>query len=236
MAVPKVKELEELLLVTLAGEAMLGKALLFARVAHHSRYYKVTPKDLQVAWPAQLERAYQRLVEQQSIEVVRHAGLQQSLLKATGRSIQLPDAVRITDNGRKKLQSVDLFGDNEKLGKLTTPVGLETMVGHLLQKAGFTEVSVVGKSGDGGVDVSAEFAHPIWGGKYLIQCKHWQGKLPPTQVREFYGRICADNVTKGILICLGGFSNEAHRFAEPLKFRLTLMDAGELRILGRTYF
>lgn len=93
------------------------------------------------------------------------------------------------------------------------PAGFERLAQRLLREAGFTQVTVTGQSGDGGIDGFGTLqVNPLVSFKVLFQCKRYAKSVAPTQVRDFRGAM-AGRADKGIIITTGTFSAEARREA-----------------------
>ena len=93
------------------------------------------------------------------------------------------------------------------------PAGFERLSQRILREAGFTQVVVTGKSGDGGIDGAGTLqVNPLVSFKVLFQCKRYSSSVVPSQVRDFRGAM-AGRADKGILITTGSFTAEARREA-----------------------
>lgn len=93
------------------------------------------------------------------------------------------------------------------------PNGFERLSQRVLREAGFTQVIVTGKSGDGGIDgVGTLQVNPLVSFKVLFQCKRYSNTVSPSQVRDFRGAM-AGRADKGIIITTGSFTAEARREA-----------------------
>lgn len=98
------------------------------------------------------------------------------------------------------------------LVKLPAP-GFERLSQRLLREAGFVQVVVTGRSGDGGIDGYGTLqVNPLVSFKVLFQCKKYKGSVSPSQVRDFRGAM-AGRADKGIIITTGTFTAEARREA-----------------------
>lgn len=91
----------------------------------------------------------------------------------------------------------------------------EKLISNLLKKMGF-EVEVTPSSGDGGVDVIANYSNPIFKGKYLVQCKHWNQQVGQPEIRDLYGTVMHDKAIKGILVTTSTFTDQALSFANDV--------------------
>lgn len=94
-----------------------------------------------------------------------------------------------------------------------SPAGFERLSQRLLREAGFVQVSVTGRSGDGGIDRYGTLqVNPLVSFKVLFQCKRYAGSVSPSQVRDFRGAM-SGRADKGIIITTGTFTAEARREA-----------------------
>jgi restriction system protein len=93
------------------------------------------------------------------------------------------------------------------------PDGFERLCQRLLREAGFVQVSVTGRSGDGGIDGFGTLqVNPFVSFKILFQCKRYTGSVSPIQVRDFRGAM-QGRADKGIILTTGTFTAEAAREA-----------------------
>jgi restriction system protein len=84
---------------------------------------------------------------------------------------------------------------------------------RLLRESGFQEVSVTGRSGDGGIDgIGILQVNPLVSFKVLFQCKKYSGSVSPSQVRDFRGAMTG-RADKGIILTTGSFTAEARKEA-----------------------
>ena len=93
------------------------------------------------------------------------------------------------------------------------PPGFERFCQRLLRESGFQEVTVTGRSGDGGIDgVGILQVNPLVSFKVLFQCKRYSGPVTPSQVRDFRGAMMG-RADKGIIMTTGSFTADAKREA-----------------------
>jgi restriction system protein len=93
------------------------------------------------------------------------------------------------------------------------PSGFERFCQRLLRESGFQEVTVTGRSGDGGIDgIGILQVNPLVSFKVLFQCKRYQGAVTPSQVRDFRGAM-QGRADKGIIVTTGGFTSDAKKEA-----------------------
>lgn len=91
--------------------------------------------------------------------------------------------------------------------------GFERLAQRVLREAGFTQVVVTGKSGDGGIDGYGTLEiNPLVTFRVLFQCKRYTRSVAPSHVRDFRGAM-AGRADKGIIITTGTFTAEARREA-----------------------
>ena len=91
--------------------------------------------------------------------------------------------------------------------------GFERLCQWVLREAGFTQVVVTGRSGDGGIDGYGTLAvNPLVSFKVLFQCKRFSKSVSPSHVRDFRGGM-AGRADKGIILTTGSFTAEARREA-----------------------
>lgn len=90
-----------------------------------------------------------------------------------------------------------------------TPSGFERLCQRILREAGFQQVKVTGRSGDGGIDgVGVLQVNPFVSFKVLFQAKRYQGSVGPGQVRDFRGAMMG-RADKGMIVTTGTFSADA---------------------------
>jgi restriction system protein len=102
----------------------------------------------------------------------------------------------------------------ELLRELPAP-GFERFCQRLLRESGFEEVTVTGRSGDGGIDgIGILQVNSLVSFRVLFQCKKYGGSnsVTPSQVRDFRGAMTG-RADKGIILTTGSFTSEAKREA-----------------------
>ncbi|MBE9239541.1 restriction endonuclease [Synechocystis salina] len=94
-----------------------------------------------------------------------------------------------------------------------SPSGFEHLCKQFLREAGFQEVEVTGKTGDGGIDGKGILQiNPLLSIPVLFQCKRYAGSVGAPQIRDFRGAMMG-RADKGILITTGSFTKEVEREA-----------------------
>jgi len=126
------------------------------------------------------------------------------------------------DKGRAAIMDIEKLDGYE----------FEKLICSLLSKMGFF-VEQTALSGDGGVDIIADYNQPILKGRYLIQCKRWSNTIGEPIVRDLFGTVLAQKANKGIIITNSFFSEKAREFAEGKN--IELIDGNELNHLLRKY-
>lgn len=91
--------------------------------------------------------------------------------------------------------------------------GFERLCQRLLRESGFQNVTVTGRSADGGLDGNGVVeVNAFVSFRVLFQCKRYSGAVNPAQVRDFRGAM-AGRADKGIILTTGTFTAEARREA-----------------------
>ena len=91
--------------------------------------------------------------------------------------------------------------------------GFERLCQRLLREAGFQEVKVTGKTGDGGIDGYGILeVNPLVSFNVLFQCKRYKGSVSASQIRDFRGAM-QGRADKGIVLTTGSFTSEAKKEA-----------------------
>ena len=103
------------------------------------------------------------------------------------------------------------------------PSGFERLTQRLLRESGFQQVTVTGKSGDGGIDgIGTLKVNPFVSFNVLFQCTRYQGAVTPSQVRDFRGAM-QGRADKGLIFTTGTFTLDAKKEARrdgvpPIEF------------------
>jgi restriction system protein len=93
-----------------------------------------------------------------------------------------------------------------------SPEGFERLAQRLLREAGFVNVTVLGKSGDGGIDGVGVYRLSLVSFPVYFQCKRYKGPVTAGTVRDFRGAMSGRG-EKGLLITTGSFTKDAHNEA-----------------------
>ncbi len=93
------------------------------------------------------------------------------------------------------------------------PEGFERFCQRILRESGFEQVTVTGRTGDGGIDgIGLLQVNPLVSFKVLFQCKRYFAAVTPAQVRDFRGAMMG-RADKGIILTTGTFTTEAKKEA-----------------------
>jgi restriction system protein len=107
-------------------------------------------------------------------------------------------------------ESDELDWQDQLLRRLVslTPEGFERLAQRLLREAGFVNVDVLGRSGDGGIDGVGVYRLSLVSFPVFFQCKRYKGSVGSREIRDFRGAM-AGRGEKGLLITTGRFTPEA---------------------------
>ena len=135
---------------------------------------------------------------------------------AKGESAKADDAATGEDGTTKEqaeAAGLDYAADlSEKLMALP-PGGFERFCQRLLRESGFQQVTVTGRSGDGGIDgIGLLQVNALVSFKVLFQCKRYRGAVGPGHVRDFRGAMMG-RADKGIILTTGSFTSDARKEA-----------------------
>jgi restriction system protein len=110
-------------------------------------------------------------------------------------------------------QAIDYRSEVLNILRQLPPPGFERLCQNLLRESGFQQVTVTGKSGDGGIDgIGILQVNPFVSFNVLFQCKRYAGAVTPSQIRDFRGAMVG-RADKGLVITTGTFTVEAKREA-----------------------
>jgi restriction system protein len=97
--------------------------------------------------------------------------------------------------------------------KQMKPDSFEKLCQRFLREAGFQQVEITGRSGDGGIDGRGLLQiNPLMSIHVLFQCKRYKGSVGSEAIRNFRGAMTG-RTDKGIFITTGTFTAEAQREA-----------------------
>jgi len=88
------------------------------------------------------------------------------------------------------------------------PDAFERLAQRVFREAGFRNVEVTGRSGDGGIDGIGDYRISLVGFPIYFQCKRYKGSVRASTVRDSRGAMSGRG-EKGLLITTGTFTQEA---------------------------
>ena len=93
-----------------------------------------------------------------------------------------------------------------------SPGAFERLAQRVLREADFRDVTVLGKSGDGGIDGVGDLRISLVSFPVYFQCKRYKNAVGAGEVRDFRGAM-AGRGEKGLLITTSTFTREARQEA-----------------------
>jgi restriction system protein len=131
------------------------------------------------------------------------------------------DSLRKERRERRRSQVMDVEGEDDEgeaevswkdqlIARLLElpPDGFERLAQRILREAGFVNVAVMGRSGDGGIDGMGTYRLSLVSFPVYFQCKRYKGTVSSGTVRDFRGAM-AGRGEKGLLITTGSFTRDA---------------------------
>ena len=93
------------------------------------------------------------------------------------------------------------------------PSAFERLFQRVLREDGFYQVDVIGRSGDGGIDVEGIIRiRGFLSFRMLVQCKRYKGPVGAGEVRNFRGAMTG-RTDRGLIVTTGYFTQAAKREA-----------------------
>lgn len=105
-----------------------------------------------------------------------------------------------------------------------SPADFERFVALWLEKNGYREVEVVGKSGDYGADVLATNPSRV---RVAVQCKRYQGSTGIRATQEVLGACSYYDCGRGMVFTTGHFTHQAIEFARKSRISLYAWDGNK---------
>ena len=119
-----------------------------------------------------------------------------------------------------------------------SPAAFEKLVVDVLVAMGYggsaQEASVVGRSGDGGIDGIIK-QDPLGLETVYVQAKRWTGSVGSPEIMKFSGGLTKRHATRGIFITSSCFSRDAREYVESLPQKIVLIDGKRLAELMIAY-
>jgi restriction system protein len=157
-------------------------------------------------------RSLDTLTDSQARQIYREAA---ELVRTRGKNAVTPNA-QTSDEQVAPPNETALVNYREAVAarlQALPAAGFERFCQRLLRESGFEEVTVTGRSGDGGIDgIGILQVNPLVSFKVLFQCKRYSGSVSPSQVRDFRGAMMG-RADKGIIITTGSFTSDARKEA-----------------------
>lgn len=152
-------------------------------------------------------RSLGKISAEETHRIIREVSEQAKPVDNGARTVSEPgdsDGVQAVTNYRDELTWL--------LQSLPAP-GFERFCQRLLRESGFQEVTITGRSGDGGIDgIGILQVNALVSFKVLFQCKKYAGSVTPSHVRDFRGAMTG-RADKGIIITTGSFTSDARKEA-----------------------
>jgi restriction system protein len=116
--------------------------------------------------------------------------------------------------------------------KSVDPIRFENLVVELLVKMGYggsfkEAASVVGKSGDAGIDGIIK-EDKLGLDVIYVQAKKWEGVVGRPEIQKFAGALMGQKAKKGIFITTSGFTADAKNYVESIDAKIILIDGTRL--------
>jgi HJR/Mrr/RecB family endonuclease len=106
------------------------------------------------------------------------------------------------------------------------PSAFENFLRVVMERSGFTQVTVTGKTGDGGIDLNgyADEANDFFAGTHVqVQAKRWRHAVGSIELNQFRGAL--STTAKGIFVTTSHFTRSAvSESRHPTKPCITLID------------
>jgi hypothetical protein len=116
---------------------------------------------------------------------------------------------------------------------LLHPTAFENFLEVVMKHTGFIQITVTGKSGDGGIDLNAyvEETNEFFAGTHVqVQAKRWRHAVGSIELNHFRGAL--STTAKGVFVTTSHFTRAALTEARhPTKPCITLMDGTRLASL-----
>jgi hypothetical protein len=136
------------------------------------------------------------------------------------------------------IEQVDSFPGSDELANSPTlevvrsrllslePAGFERFLRVVMEHSGFKEVTVTGKTGDGGIDLNGfvDETNDFFAGTHVqAQAKRWRHSVGSIEINHFRGAL--SSTAKGVFITTSHYTAAAAKEARlPVKQSITLID------------
>lgn len=157
-----------------------------------------------------------QLSDQEIENIIRQVQHETASKRALNKGVRADQKEESEDEIAPQVKSAARTDHREELTNILyslSPEGFERLCQRLLREAGYQEVTVTGRSGDGGIDGKGILqVSPLVSFKVLFQCKRYQGTVGASQIRDFQGAM-RGRADKGIFLTTGNFSSDARKEA-----------------------
>ena len=158
-------------------------------------------------------RAVSHLTHQEALTLFKNVHAQFQVDRDVEEAPEVEEVETAPPQDAASLPSINYRQQLLEILRALPPSGFERFCQRLLRESGFQEVTISGRSGDGGIDgLGILQVSPLVSFKVLFQCKCYSGPVNPSQVRDFRGAM-QGRADKGIIITTGAFSSEAKKEA-----------------------
>ena len=144
---------------------------------------------------------------------------QREIVKAVAkmRNAKTPEKVKLSEDDKDDqvyineiAWRVELLKEIKKI----SPSGFERLSQRILRELGFNNVTITGRTGDGGIDGFGQLTiGSVITFKIAFQCKRYDGSVPVDKIRDFRGSF-EGRAQKGLLITTGSFSAQGKQEAQ----------------------
>ena len=98
----------------------------------------------------------------------------------------------------------------------------ERKVALVLARCGYKDVEITPATNDGGIDI---YMRDEQNNLIAVQCKRYTNPVGIGEIRDFYGALTKNKISKGIFVCSGGFTSGAAKFCSEVNIqKLELTD------------
>ena len=158
-------------------------------------------------------RALPHLTHQEALDVFKEVHAQFHVDRGRDDAPEVEEAEAAPSQDAASPTSVNYREQVLEILRGLPPSGFQRFCQRLLRESGFQEVTISGRSGDGGIDgLGILQVSPLVSFKVLFQCKRYAGAVTPSQVRDFRGAM-QGRADKGIIITTAAFTSEARKEA-----------------------
>jgi restriction system protein len=143
-------------------------------------------------------------------------------------SKELPDkpAIELIEEGIQ-VEKLVLIDDIIQSLKNVSPARFEWICLDVLERLGYGKGEVVGRSGDGGIDIRLK--KDVFGLETnLAQCKRWENTVGEPEISHFAGSLLGCKARSGIIITTSSFTKPAIEYISKIDRVVILIDGQHL--------